>query len=148
MVEQFRTEGGPAVREYCPHLTKLDCCRRARPHSHVRSTSMPVQEAGQHCCTQLITCLLSALRLCMRWKRGRFALAQQPRPVGADYLSGNLEGCWETRRSRRLASTHALARAGRTWRRLHAGACTSGAWCSPGRTSPWATAHTWTRAVT
>lgn len=29
MVEQFRTEGGPAVREYCPHLTKLDCCRRA-----------------------------------------------------------------------------------------------------------------------
>lgn len=29
VVEQFRTEGGPAVREYCPHLTKLDCCRRA-----------------------------------------------------------------------------------------------------------------------
>jgi hypothetical protein len=30
VVEQFRSEGGPTVREYCPHLTKLDCCRRAR----------------------------------------------------------------------------------------------------------------------
>lgn len=26
-VEKFKTEGGPAVREYCPHLTKDDCCR-------------------------------------------------------------------------------------------------------------------------
>ena len=26
-VEKFRTAGGPAVREYCPHLTKEDCCR-------------------------------------------------------------------------------------------------------------------------
>lgn len=27
-VKKFKTEGGPAVREYCPHLTKDDCCRR------------------------------------------------------------------------------------------------------------------------
>ena len=26
-VKKFRTEGGPAVREYCPSLTKDDCCR-------------------------------------------------------------------------------------------------------------------------
>ena len=25
--QKFRTEGGPAVREYCPHLTKEDCRR-------------------------------------------------------------------------------------------------------------------------
>lgn len=26
-VKRFKTEGGPAVREYCPNLTKVDCCR-------------------------------------------------------------------------------------------------------------------------
>ena len=26
--QKFRTEGGPAVREYCPHLTKEDCRRQ------------------------------------------------------------------------------------------------------------------------
>ena len=25
--QKFRTEGGPAVREYCPNLTKEDCRR-------------------------------------------------------------------------------------------------------------------------
>ena len=28
-VKRFKTEGGPAVREYCPHLTKDDCSRSA-----------------------------------------------------------------------------------------------------------------------
>ena len=27
-VKRFKTEGGPAVREYCPHLTKDDCSRQ------------------------------------------------------------------------------------------------------------------------
>lgn len=27
LVEKFKTEGGPAVREYCPNLTKDDCRR-------------------------------------------------------------------------------------------------------------------------
>ena len=26
-MKRFKTEGGPAVREYCPHLTKDDCRR-------------------------------------------------------------------------------------------------------------------------
>ena len=29
VVNKFKTEGGPAVREYCPHLTKDDCRRSA-----------------------------------------------------------------------------------------------------------------------
>ena len=46
MVEQFRTEGGPAVREYCPHLTKLDCCRRVRLHSLAGfAKSVPIAKA-------------------------------------------------------------------------------------------------------
>ena len=45
MVEQFRTEGGPAVREYCPHLTKLDCCRRATAPACTTSLSVPEAKA-------------------------------------------------------------------------------------------------------
>ena len=30
MVKRFKTEGGPVIREYCPHLTKDDC-RRCAP---------------------------------------------------------------------------------------------------------------------
>ena len=45
VVEQFRTEGGPAVREYCPHLTKLDCCRRAAAPACTASVSAPEAEA-------------------------------------------------------------------------------------------------------
>ena len=29
--QKFRTEGGPAVREYCPKLTKEDCRRCCWP---------------------------------------------------------------------------------------------------------------------
>ena len=34
-VEKFRTAGGPAVREYCPHLTKEDCCRWPSQAEHM-----------------------------------------------------------------------------------------------------------------
>ena len=27
VVKRFKTEGGPVIREYCPHLTKDDCRR-------------------------------------------------------------------------------------------------------------------------
>ncbi len=27
VVERFKTEGGPGIREFCPHLTKDDCRR-------------------------------------------------------------------------------------------------------------------------
>ena len=27
VVKRFKTEGGPQIREYCPHLTKDDCRR-------------------------------------------------------------------------------------------------------------------------
>ena len=29
VVKRFKTEGGSNIREYCPHLTKDDCCRHA-----------------------------------------------------------------------------------------------------------------------
>ena len=31
MVKRFKTEGGSSIREYCPHLTKDECCRCAHP---------------------------------------------------------------------------------------------------------------------
>ena len=47
VVEQFRTEGGPAVREYCPHLTKLDCCR----HVAAPACASPSQCRNQRRCS-------------------------------------------------------------------------------------------------
>jgi hypothetical protein len=41
-VKRFKTEGGPAVREYCPHLTKDDCSRCAHPSL----TLSPAYEGG------------------------------------------------------------------------------------------------------
>ncbi|KAK9834276.1 hypothetical protein WJX81_002740 [Elliptochloris bilobata] len=61
VVEQFRTEGGPAVREYCPHLTKLDCCRAhmspfACRHLHFRRLVFPWTDISMGNCSYLDTC--------------------------------------------------------------------------------------------
>lgn len=44
-VEQFRTAGGSAIREHCPHLTKDDCRRCAAVPFHVGSAGQSTKAA-------------------------------------------------------------------------------------------------------
>jgi mRNA (2'-O-methyladenosine-N6-)-methyltransferase len=59
--ERFRSVGGPAVTEYCPHLTKEDC-RRARPRGgacgclHFVRILMPHTDTSLGDCSFLDTC--------------------------------------------------------------------------------------------
>ncbi|KAK9819653.1 hypothetical protein WJX72_000802 [[Myrmecia] bisecta] len=60
-VQRFRTEGGPAVREFCPSLTKDDC-RLARGHVyacdrvHFRRLVFPWTDVSLGNCSYLDTC--------------------------------------------------------------------------------------------
>ncbi|KAL3132362.1 hypothetical protein ABBQ32_008938 [Trebouxia sp. C0010 RCD-2024] len=60
-VEKFRTAGGPAVREYCPHLTKEDCCcAHQRPFAcdklHFKRLIFPWTDPTLGNCSYLDTC--------------------------------------------------------------------------------------------
>ncbi|DBB14193.1 hypothetical protein WJX82_003213 [Trebouxia sp. C0006] len=60
-VEKFRTAGGPAMREYCPHLTKEDCCvANQRPFAcgklHFRRLIFAWTDPSLGNCSYLDTC--------------------------------------------------------------------------------------------
>ncbi|GAB4822881.1 hypothetical protein N2152v2_009927 [Parachlorella kessleri] len=61
VVERFRTEGGVAIREYCPHLTKDDC-RRANhspfccPRLHFLRLIFPWTDPALGNCSYLDSC--------------------------------------------------------------------------------------------
>ncbi|CAK0783651.1 hypothetical protein CVIRNUC_006850 [Coccomyxa viridis] len=61
VVKRFKTEGGPVIREYCPHLTKDDC-RRAHNNMfpcarvHFERLIFPWTDAALGNCSYLDTC--------------------------------------------------------------------------------------------
>lgn len=75
-VKRFKTEGGPAVREYCPHLTKDDCSRSgtSRPSQHNMGRSIHKQcRKGSHRSVQ--TDILGLM--CLPWIAvGRYLWSQ------------------------------------------------------------------------
>lgn len=107
-VEKFRTTGGPAVREYCPHLTKEDCCRaHQQPFAceklHFRRLIFGWTDPSLGNCSYLDTCRHMKACKYVHYElddtvpaTGAEVVAKPSKPSVPDYLQALGEPQWVT----------------------------------------------------